>query len=114
MNTGLVRLGEQDVKSESMKLIDVPGHPRLRSLVFEHLPMAHQILFLIDGTSIAQDPGPTVELLYDILCHPCLHGLQKFAKRPQGTLIKIIVNKSDDVVKFVGKHRVQALLEKEM
>jgi signal recognition particle receptor subunit beta len=99
---------------EPIKLIDVPGHPRLRSLVFEHLPLSSQVLFLVDGTAIAQNPGPTVELLYDILCHPSLHGLKRFPKRSQGTRIKIIVNKADDGVKFIGAHRAQAFLEKEM
>eukprot|EP00271_Cylindrocystis_brebissonii_P004765 TRINITY_DN1660_c0_g1_i1.p1 TRINITY_DN1660_c0_g1~~TRINITY_DN1660_c0_g1_i1.p1 ORF type:complete len:261 (+),score=32.30 TRINITY_DN1660_c0_g1_i1:146-928(+) len=54
-------------KARPVHLIDLPGHPRLRTKLSTALPAARAIIFVIDSLDFVAQLRPTAELLFDVL-----------------------------------------------
>ena len=46
-------------RTESLRLIDIPGHPRIRDQFQEYLPHAKAIAFVVDASTVSRN-GPAV------------------------------------------------------
>lgn len=54
-NTSILPLAS----GKTLKLVDIPGHPRIRDQFREHIPETIAIVFVVDASTIARN-GPTV------------------------------------------------------
>ncbi|BBM97479.1 signal recognition particle receptor subunit beta [Marchantia polymorpha subsp. ruderalis] len=54
-------------KSKPVHIVDVPGHPRLKTKIDELLPQASGIVFVVDALDFMSQLRPTAEYLYDVL-----------------------------------------------
>jgi GTPase SAR1 family protein len=51
---------------EKHNLIDLPGHPRLRSMALDHIPIANGIFIVVDSTLVSREIRPLAELFYAV------------------------------------------------
>lgn len=63
MNSSSVVLSPQ----RSMRVIDIPGHPRLRTQFHEHLSEARAIAFVVDASSISRNGAAVAECVTMLL-----------------------------------------------
>ncbi|KAI8920587.1 signal recognition particle receptor beta subunit-domain-containing protein [Entophlyctis helioformis] len=107
-NVGQAVLDETDAKRSTVRVMDLPGHEKLR---FKHdaaMASAKGILFVVDAT--ACQPGDTplraaAEYLYDLLAHRDAMAVD--------VPVAVLCNKSDDELAAPPK-RIQELLEHEI
>ena len=98
----------QGLKKEAVvKVVDFPGHARLRGELPKYLKSARGILFLVDATAASSQSvmRETADLLYDILT-----GCIRARNEPK---VMVICNKHDDS-KAASSEVIKAALEKEM
>nr|KAJ3420964.1 hypothetical protein HK105_004842 [Polyrhizophydium stewartii] len=71
-NTAQIVLDETQPKQTTFRLVDLPGHEKLRFKLGEYLDSAKGILFVVDSSKIRRDDTvrAAAELLYDILSDP--------------------------------------------
>lgn len=91
----------------TVKVVDFPGHARLRGELPGYLKGARGILFLVDATDTAQQNimRETADLLYDVLT-----GCIRAGNEPR---ILVVCNKHDKA-EAVSSKAIKAALEKEM
>lgn len=70
-----------------IRVLDLPGHPRLKGHVIQFLPQARCVVLMVDAARLASQARRTAELLFDILVNPDV-----VAHEPP---ILIFANKSD-------------------
>ncbi|KAK9890655.1 hypothetical protein WA026_012013 [Henosepilachna vigintioctopunctata] len=89
-----------------LKIIDIPGHERLRYKFFdEHKLSARGIVFVIDSLTFVQDLKDAAEFLYNILSDDILTRNK--------TNILILCNKQDQTL-AKGSTAIRSILEKEL
>jgi len=71
-----IGLFQQD--SKMIRLIDIPGHPRLRSRFKEHLQTIHGVVFTVDANTIARNGAAVAEHL-----HLVLSSVQPLSRPPR-------------------------------
>eukprot|EP00038_Savillea_parva_P010421 m.190147 g.190147 ORF g.190147 m.190147 type:complete len:259 (-) comp17967_c0_seq1:109-885(-) len=53
---------------QSLPMVDIPGHPRLRrQLILSHAPACRVVLFVVDSVAFAEELSDVAELLYDAI-----------------------------------------------
>ncbi|KII88260.1 hypothetical protein PLICRDRAFT_161165 [Plicaturopsis crispa FD-325 SS-3] len=52
---------------KTLRIVDVPGHPRVRDQFQEHLPSAKAILFVVDASTVSRNGPAVAEHLHHIL-----------------------------------------------
>ncbi|KAL3268424.1 hypothetical protein HHI36_007537 [Cryptolaemus montrouzieri] len=89
-----------------LKVVDIPGHERLRYKFFdEHKSAARGIVFVVDSLTFQQDLKDVAEYLYNILSDDVL------AKNK--TKFLILCNKQDQTL-AKGSNAIKSILEKEL
>ncbi|KAF9053014.1 signal recognition particle receptor beta subunit-domain-containing protein [Panaeolus papilionaceus] len=86
MNSSSVVLSPQ----RSMRVIDIPGHPRLRTQFHEHLSEARAIAFVVDASSISRNGAAVAEHL-----HHVLHALTSLPPSQHQPELLILAHKAD-------------------
>lgn len=119
-------------------IVDIPGHPRLRTIYVSHLPQTHTILFVVDTSIIARSTSPGSATLVAEYIHQVLYQLSliseeaarkggSFARR-NGIKLVIVAHKVDLVNTGsglgvggnpaskgeIGINRVRTILEREL
>jgi len=102
--------------SAPLRLIDVPGHPRIRAQFREYLGGTKGIVFVVDTSTIARNGASVAEHL-----HIVLHAITKLPPSAHVPPILIFANKSDlisapasSTVEIVAAERVRTILEREL
>jgi len=68
VNTASLPLGPK----KAVRVIDIPGHPRLRGQFQEHLGDAKAVVFTVDAPSISRNPSEVAEYVVFFHCRTCL------------------------------------------
>jgi signal recognition particle receptor subunit beta len=99
-------IGTFVVNNNYLKIVDIPGHERLRDkFVEQYKELTRGLVFVIDSLTIQQDVRDTAEFLYNILADP---NVSKHAPN-----ILILCNKQDQTLSK-GSNAVKSILEKEL
>lgn len=89
-----------------LKIIDIPGHERLRDKFFDqHKTLAKGIVYVIDSNTIQQDIRDAAEFLYNLLVDPVI-----ITNCPN---LLILCNKQDHTFSK-GASAVRSIFEKEL
>ena len=94
--------GEDATKA---KVIDFPGHRRLRGLLPSFLPRAKAIVFVVDSSAVGDQVTAVAELLYEILTDDAVQ-----ATTPA---LLFACNKQDQRL-AKAPEKIRSMLEKEM
>lgn len=73
-NEAEVTLPGDKPSARPARLVDIPGHPRLRSTFDVHAPSARGVVFLVDSVDFMPKKAEVAEQLYDLLTHPVVGG----------------------------------------
>lgn len=89
-----------------LKLIDIPGHERLRDKFFENYKnVARGVVFVVDSSTLQQSIRDAAEYLYNILCDSTIaNNCPKFL---------ILCNKQDQSL-AKGCNVIKSIFEKEL
>lgn len=94
------------LQSTSLRIIDIPGHERLRDKFFDqYKPLARGVVFVVDSITIQKDVRDAAEFLYNILSDNVLLN--------SGCSYLILCNKQDHSF-AKGANAVKSILEKEL
>ncbi|KAG9093333.1 hypothetical protein FRC06_011563 [Ceratobasidium sp. 370] len=96
----------------TLRLVDVPGHPRLREQFADHLGDAAGVVFVVDTATVSRNGPAVAEHL-----HLILRALSAIPASQQAPPLLIHAHKSDLVQKqqqSVAIQRVTAVLEREL
>ncbi|XP_015122486.1 signal recognition particle receptor subunit beta [Diachasma alloeum] len=94
-----------EIKDNSLKIVDIPGHERLRYRIFDkYKSSARGLIFVIDSVTFQKDIRDVAEFLYTLLCDS---SLQKSLP------ILVLCNKQDQAL-AKGCKVIRNLLEKEL
>lgn len=93
-------------KIRPVRLVDMPGHPRLRPMLEEYLNLTAGIVFVVDSVEFLPKLRSAAEYLYDILTHKLV------VKRKIPVLI--FCNKADKHLTAHTKDFIAKQLEKEI
>ncbi|KAI0273582.1 signal recognition particle receptor beta subunit-domain-containing protein [Gloeopeniophorella convolvens] len=113
-NTSIFSLNKR-----TFTLVDVPGHPRIRSQFSDHLPDAKAIVFVVDASNISRNGPVVAEHLHHIL-----HTLVNIPPSQSPPAVLILAHKCD-LLKTgsssaatssdqLAINRVRAVLEREL
>jgi len=95
------------VVRRKLRVVDLPGHPKLVSRMDEHLPSAKAIVFVIDAVDFTSNRREVSERLRDLLANPLLQ------KKKRNFPVLVACNKSEKItanpVEYIAKR-----LEKEI
>ncbi|CAH1112805.1 unnamed protein product [Psylliodes chrysocephalus] len=92
--------------NEVLRIIDIPGHERLRDKFFEqYKDITKGIVYVVDSNTITQDIRDAAEFLYNILVDPVI-----LKNKPN---LLILCNKQDFTFSKGGS-AVKAIFEKEL
>lgn len=98
-------VGDIVVNNRSLKVIDIPGHERLRYKYFDKFKTsAKGLVYVIDSVTFQRDIRDVAEYLYNLLSDPVMQ---------RHISVLILCNKQDQTM-AKGATVVKALLEKEM
>lgn len=61
--------------TKTLRVIDVPGHPRIRDQFREHLKDAKAIAFVVDCSTISRNGSVVAEYVF---CCCCVQGLTRY------------------------------------
>lgn len=98
--------GEYDCGKGVLRIVDIPGHERLRMKFFDECKQAAKgIVYIIDSVTVQKDIQDVAEFLYTLLSDPVVanHNLP----------FLILCNKQDQTM-AKGCSVIKSLLEKEM
>ncbi|XP_066995730.1 signal recognition particle receptor subunit beta isoform X2 [Anabrus simplex] len=99
-------VGDYIVKNSCLRIVDIPGHERLRYKFFDHYKnMTGGIVYVIDSVTFQKKIRDIAEFLYSLLSDPVV-----MANCPR---FLILCNKQDDSTSN-DCNGMQSLLEKEM
>ncbi|KAG2494261.1 hypothetical protein HYH03_007616 [Edaphochlamys debaryana] len=74
-NEGVVQVrNDKDRVVGSVRVLDLPGHPRLRSKMEQHLNDARAVVLVIDAADITPHRTEAAEDLFEVLTHPTVCG----------------------------------------
>ncbi|MEW5300154.1 MAG: hypothetical protein WDW36_003105 [Sanguina aurantia] len=73
-NEALCKIQYEGGRSKVAKVIDVPGHPRLRHKLEQHLKDALVVVYVIDAADITPHKLEAAEGLFEVLTHPHISG----------------------------------------
>ena len=59
-------------KSRRVRLVDLPGHPRLRAKLDRYAPGAEVIVFVVDAVDFTTQRRAVAEHLFEVLSHPAV------------------------------------------
>jgi signal recognition particle receptor subunit beta len=102
---------------KEIRIIDVPGHPRLRGQFQEHLQNAKVVAFVVDANTISRNGAAAAEHVHHIL-----HGITSLPPSQSPALI-ILAHKVDllrvssspsDNARALAVNRVKTILEREL
>ncbi|KIK59583.1 hypothetical protein GYMLUDRAFT_245253 [Collybiopsis luxurians FD-317 M1] len=104
-------------KKEPVQVVDVPGHPRLRSQFKESLNSAKAIAFVVDANTISRNAAHAAEHL-----HTILDAIMSFPPSQSLPTLLILAHKSDLIkassisadTTALAINRVQTILEREL
>uniref|UniRef100_A0A8H7Y2X6 Signal recognition particle receptor subunit beta n=2 Tax=Psilocybe cubensis TaxID=181762 RepID=A0A8H7Y2X6_PSICU len=105
-------------QSKSIRVVDVPGHARLRNQFEEYLPETKVVGFVVDASTISRNAPAVAEHLHHIL-----HALTSFPPSQQPPLLVILAHKADLFkstsssnanTSTLAINRVKAILEREL
>jgi signal recognition particle receptor subunit beta len=98
---------DEEGSDKIFKILDFPGHPRLRGGLSKYFSRGSSILFMVDATTIGKESETTVvaEFLYELLTDPTVTSAQ--------LPVLIACNKSD-LADAKSTDKVKALLEGEL
>lgn len=97
-------LGYLTTSSGELRLVDVPGHERLRGKFFDQYKnLSKAIVFVIDSVTVQKDIRDVADFLYTILADKATTNLP----------VIILCNKQDETL-AKGEGVIKSLLEKEM
>nr|QBH73249.1 putative ARL3 [Orthoderella ornata] len=98
--------GDLHLKKGTVKVVDIPGHERLRGKFFDNYKQtARGIIYVIDSVTFQKDIRDVAEYLYIILSDDVINS-----NRPS---VLILCNKQDETM-AKGCKVIQAMLEKEI
>ncbi|KIO26271.1 hypothetical protein M407DRAFT_243819, partial [Tulasnella calospora MUT 4182] len=83
----------QPTPETTAKLVDVPGHPRIRGTFAEHMKDAKAVVFVVDVNGIARNGAPVAEHL-----HQVLHAISSLPPSQATPPLLIHAHKSDLLV----------------
>ncbi|KAF8891322.1 signal recognition particle receptor beta subunit-domain-containing protein [Infundibulicybe gibba] len=86
-NTSIVVLPES---KKSIKVVDIPGHPRIRDQFSEHLSDSRAIVFVVDASTISRNGPAVAEHLHNIL-----HALTSLPPSQTPPTLLILAHKAD-------------------
>ncbi|KAF6763842.1 signal recognition particle receptor beta subunit-domain-containing protein [Ephemerocybe angulata] len=103
--------------SKTIRIIDIPGHPRIRNQFTDHLSSAKAIAFVVDSNSVSRTGPAVAEHLHHIL-----HALTSLPPSQTPPLLTILCNKSDLLktsttsgpASSLATNRVKTILEREL
>ena len=58
------------LNKQEVQLVDLPGHPRIRTSVLSTIKVADLLVFVIDSETVLNSISDIANLLYDVLCTP--------------------------------------------
>ncbi|KAJ8964853.1 hypothetical protein NQ314_004571 [Rhamnusium bicolor] len=106
--------------NDTLKIVDIPGHERLRDKFFEQYKgIAKGIVFVVDSLTLQQDIRDAAEFLYNILVDPvvlsncpsllilCNKQDQTFAKG--GTAVKSIFEKELNTLRITKSKQLDSV-----
>ncbi|OBZ69350.1 Signal recognition particle receptor subunit beta [Grifola frondosa] len=101
---------------KTLRVIDVPGHPRIRDQFLEYLPDAKAIAFVVDASAISRNGSAVAEHL-----HQVLHALTSLPPSRTTPALLIVAHKCDLLKSTVHTssdqlaiNRVRTVLEREL
>ncbi|KAJ8945040.1 hypothetical protein NQ318_019035 [Aromia moschata] len=98
--------GNYLINNDVLKVVDIPGHERLRNKFFEqYKDIAKGLVFVVDSATIQQDIRDAAEFLYNILVDPVIVN-----NCPN---LLILCNKQDQTL-AKGATAVKSIFEKEL
>ncbi|KAJ3541357.1 hypothetical protein NMY22_g3918 [Coprinellus aureogranulatus] len=102
--------------SKNVRVVDIPGHPRIRGQFAEHLTDAKVLAFVVDSNTISRNGAAVAEHL-----HLILHAVTSFPPSQTPPQLLILCNKADLLGKSTGSspstlaiNRVRTILEREL
>jgi GTPase SAR1 family protein len=93
----------------TVQLVDVPGHPRMQSIVQERCRDARAVVFVLDAGAFATQKAEIAGRLHDVLASLAARGA-----RGGGANVLVACNKSDLGVKAFSDSFIVKQLEKEI
>ncbi|KAI0780682.1 P-loop containing nucleoside triphosphate hydrolase protein [Trametes elegans] len=112
-NAALVTL---PASHKTIRLIDIPGHPRIRDQFQEHLPSAKGIAFVVDASTVSRNGAAVAEHL-----HMILHALTSLPPSQETPSLLIVAHKCDLLKptatassQQLAINRVRTILEREL
>lgn len=98
--------GDYFVNGKSLKLIDIPGHERLRDKFFDqYKSLSRGIIYVIDSQTFSSEIRDIAEFLYNILTDPSVSGSK---------LNLVVLCNKQDLPKVKGCILIKSQLEKEL
>ncbi|XP_031836341.1 signal recognition particle receptor beta [Nomia melanderi] len=92
------------INNRTLKLVDIPGHERLRYKFFDQFKLsAKGLVYIIDSVTFQKDIRDVAEYLYNILSDPSM----------QNKSVLVLCNKQDQTM-AKGSSVIKTLLEREM
>ncbi|KAG5644037.1 hypothetical protein DXG03_009189 [Asterophora parasitica] len=115
VNSSVVELS---TPSKNVRVVDIPGHPRIRDQFREHLDDAKAIAFVVDASTISRNGATVAEHLHNIL-----HTLTSLPPSHALPSVTILAHKSDLLstgsqanasAESLAINRVKSVLEREL
>ena len=105
-NEADIKLPSDKPSARPIHIIDIPGHPRLKTVFDVHAPSARGIIFLVDSVDFMPKKAEVAEQLYDVITHPVIAG----RRLP----VLLACNKADAGAKAHTVDFIRKRLEKEI
>ncbi|KAG6837159.1 hypothetical protein H0H93_013749 [Arthromyces matolae] len=114
-NSSVVDLSDS---KKTIRVIDIPGHPRIRDQFREHLNDARAIAFVVDASTVSRNGAQVAEHIHNIL-----HTLTLLP--PSQTLPSLVIlahkydllnagNQTNSSITSLAINRVKSVLEREL
>lgn len=88
-----------------MKVVDFPGHRRLREDLLTAMPTAGALVYVIDSINIKTEIRSVAQFLYDIFTNQDVN---------KASIPVLIACNKQDIVTAAGPTEIQSLVEKEL
>lgn len=99
-------IDEYAINGKSVKIVDIPGHERLRGQFLDlHKSTTRGLIYVIDSQNVQKDIKDVAEFFYNILTDPVIYS--------NSPAILILCNKQDQPLVKNSK-AIKTLLEKEL
>ncbi|KAI0818641.1 signal recognition particle receptor beta subunit-domain-containing protein [Irpex lacteus] len=102
--------------SKALRIVDVPGHPRIRDQFREYMPDAKAVAFVVDASTVSRNGAAVAEHL-----HHVLHVLTSLPPSQSPPAFAILAHKCDALkasasatAEQLAINRVRTILEREL